>query len=486
MANRLTTTLQENLLTLIGFNDKHGQAVLDLVDVEYFDGDYRIIAEKCAEYHERYKKAPGAEHIRDILSDVIDDRHNQRRGTYLNIIRQMQILAGSVNVKYVLDEAHKFVRKQQLVNAVMQSAELLSSKQEQSIEDVEDMWDKLLRAEKASSFDVGMKLTELDRMFDFLGSQYKEFDTGIPDLDKHDTVPYRGSAMLFLASTGMGKSWWLTHLNKRALMLRKKVLHISLEMGEEEVAARHIQSLFSVSKRNTDTKVIEISRNNLGKVSELAEASYAPELNFESNTIREDLAIHMAAMGTRFENLIIKRFPTRSLTVDGLRRYMDMLERVHGFIPDLLSVDYLGLFSTDVKDHRISLGRNFESLRGLAVERNMALSTAHQISRAGANAKHVDVTHVAEDWSLIGTADRAIVYASTKAERRLGLARLFVAKARSDMDKYGVLITQNYGIGQFVLDSIMLDDSYWKHLEHFEEPEDNEDEDDEEDYSDDD
>ena len=123
-------------------------------------------------------------------------------------------------------------------------------------------------------------------------------------------------------------------------------------------------------------------------------------------------------------------------------------------------LDYADLLKVDPKNYRIELGALYQELRGLAVERNMMLATASQANREGAGARVVLDTHTAEDFSKIGTADFAITYSQTQAEKQLGLARLFVSKARTDEDRFMILITQAYATGQFCLDSIRMVDSY--------------------------
>lgn len=463
MADKFTSSQQENLLSLIAFSEQHSKLVLDLVDTQYFTSDYRIIAERCAEYVNKYERPPGREHLFDLLSDIVEDKQNRNRNAYIRIVQQLDELQKDVNVKYVIDQANSFIRKQTLTNALMKSAELLQSGQLDTMDQVEQMWSGLLRADRAG-FSAGTRVTDYERILEYLSAQYKEFDTGIPAFDKYSIVPYRGAAMLFLASTGMGKTWWLTHLGKRALLMRKKILHVSLEMSEEEVGSRYLQSLFSIGKRFEARKIIELGKDNYDRLESMSVEEVTPELSFGSKSIYDDLRVRMTTMGSRLDNLLIKRFPPRYLTGDLFRAYLDTLERTENFIPDLVLLDYLGITKTDSRDHRISLGRNFEDFRAVAVERNHALATAHQIARRGAGAKFVDVTDIAEDWSLVGTADRAIVYSQTAQENRLGLARLFAAKARSDADKFGVLITQSYAMGQFLLDSVNLNDRYWDAL----------------------
>lgn len=485
MADKFTSSQQENLLSLIAFSKEHCKLVLDLVDTEYFTSDYRVIAERCAEYVRKYDRPPGREHLFDLLSDIVEDTQNRNRNAYIRIVQQLDELHKDVNTKYVIDQANNFIRKQSLTSALMKSAELLQSGKLNTMDQVEEMWTGLLRADHAG-FSAGTRITDYERILDYLGTQYKEFDTGIPAFDKYSIVPYRGAAMLFLASTGMGKSWWLTHLGKRALLMRKKILHVSLEMSEEECGSRYLQSLFSIGKRSESRLLIELGKDRYDRLKSMSIEEVTPELAFNSKSIYDDLRVRMTTMGTRFDNLLIKRFPPRYLTGDLFRAYLDTLERTENFVPDLVLLDYLGITKTDARDHRIGLGRNFEDFRGVAVERNHALATAHQIARRGAGAKFVDVTDIAEDWSLVGTADRAIVYSQTAQENKLGLARLFAAKARSDADKFGVLITQSYAMGQFLLDSVGLDDRYWDALKSTaEEAEVDDDPEEEEEYDDD-
>jgi replicative DNA helicase len=171
------------------------------------------------------------------------------------------------------------------------------------------------------------------------------------------------------------------------------------------------------------------------------------------------------------KNLVIKEFPTGSLTVNGLKAYLDMLEN-SGFVPDLLIVDYVDLMKLPSDDnYRIALGQIFKDTRGIAVESNMAVVTVSQSNRDGAKGKKVTGANVAEDWSKIGTADTIITYSQTDEERNMNLARIYVANARNDQDKITILISQNYAMNQFCKDSYLMDDAAAKLLNTNEESE---------------
>jgi hypothetical protein len=176
------------------------------------------------------------------------------------------------------------------------------------------------------------------------------------------------------------------------------------------------------------------------------------------------LLARMDLMGHRSDNLVIKRFPNRTLTIAMLTGYLDMLDRVEHFNPDLLCLDYAKLMrvnSRNAQEFRISVGENMEKLRGLAVERNMALVTADQLNRKGYGAEQARSSHIGEDWSQVHTADVVLTHSATEAEMRHGLCRIFVDHARTESDKFGILVSQNFGIGQFGLQAAFLPANYY-------------------------
>ena len=66
------------------------------------------------------------------------------------------------------------------------------------------------------------------------------------------------------------------------------------------------------------------------------------------------------------------------------------------------------------------------------------------------------MTHIAEDWSVVQTADFLLSYSATESEQAFGLARLHIDKARVPGAKGKTLIlSQNYDLGQYCLTSVV-------------------------------
>lgn len=459
MSDKFSASLQENLITLLAYDDDAGKLVANLADINLFEGDYRTVADRCVKYWRVHNSAP-KDHLPDLFDDFLDDVKNKKAPTIRRILSNMLGLSERINTKYVLDKLRAFTRLQKMSGAIMQSYETISKHKELGIKEVEELWDKLLRAREID-FDSGLRLYEIDKVLNYFNSHFMEFKCGIKELDDNYIVPYRGGVLLFLGASGAGKSWFLIQIGKHAFLQRKRILHVTLEMGAEEVAQRYYQSFFACSKRNAKTKLAVLELDNFNRLEGLGQEELDVDFTLESKVAREELETRVTKLGTRIENLIIKRFPTRNLTVSQLAAYLDSLEVAENFIPDLLILDYIGIMNTDQSNHRISLGRTYESLRGLAVERNIACVTAHQISKRGAMAITAGSTDVAEDWSLIASSDQVITFSATDEEKAFGLGRIFVSKARSEKDKFGILLTQNYDIGQFCLNSVMLDNKYF-------------------------
>lgn len=455
---RLTQSLQEDLLTILAFSKENGKIVANIVNPQTFEGDYRMIAERCIEYWRKNKEPPGV-NLQTVFDDILEDKNNRRSGVIRSILVSMhQFYENGPNEKYILDKLNLHQRTHALKAAITEAAELLNYKQELAIDEVESIFAKIGNA-RHISFDPGVLMSNTTRLAESVRNAGKsEFITGIKEFDDAHITPVRKELMVFVAPSGRGKSWFLAHLVKQSYLLRKKVLYITLELSEDQVLQRCWREIFFIAKNKNDkfeTSIVETNPDDKdGYIIETE--TLQPEFTFMSNELDEELHRRLVLYEKRMENILIKQFPTRALSINGLRGYLDNLEIVHKFVPDLLVIDYPKLMKIDSKNLRISLGETMEEIRGICVERNMAGVIPHQASKAGAQALRVKGIHMSEDFSIYQTADCVITYSSTEEEVARGFARLYVDKSRSERGNFGVLITQSYALGQFVVSSIPL------------------------------
>ena len=106
-------------------------------------------------------------------------------------------------------------------------------------------------------------------------------------------------------------------------------------------------------------------------------------------------------------------------------------------------------------------------LRGLAVERNMAMVIPQQGTRGAESAEKVRGDQGSGSIEMLGVTDNAITYSQTEAEEEHGLARLYTQKVRNDAARATVCITQHYASGQFCMDSYTMNKSLQKQVKEY-------------------
>jgi replicative DNA helicase len=441
------------------FDDKFCKLVCASVSPKLFESTvFREVAGHAMDYIEQYGE-PIKEHLPDHLESILDGDDARKASTYKRLLDNLFLSKDSVNGAYVVQQLHKFVRQQNLKSGL---AEAIEAMNDGRIEDAEVAMQKSLNTQ-ATSFEMGLRLDTMEDIGAILDEPEEEgFELGIPMLDEAGIIPRRKELYMLMAPRGKGKSWFLTHCAKQALKSRWSVLIVSLEMSERRYAARMLQSLFSISRRQGQVRVTEFSKDRDGGLQALIEEKLERP-SMKDDDIRAFLTRKAKSGFMKRRRLVIKAFPTKSLTVAKFIAYLDGLQRFENFTPDAILVDYPDLFAMDPKaQKRDEVGRIVEELRGVADARNAALITVTQGNRESEKATTVTGDMIAEDISKLATADVLLTLSQTAAEYALGLARLFVEKVRNEEGKMTALITQAYAIGQFCLDSVRLASEYWE------------------------
>lgn len=456
-------SLQENILTLLCFgDDKTCKMVRASVTPHLFESSvYREIAGHAIDFIDQYGEAI-KEHLPDHMEGILNGDDQRKAGTYKRALDNLFMSREGVNSEYVIKQLHKFVRVQKFKSGLVQAVEVLDRGDAAAIDEAETIMSKAM-ASQAVAFDAGLNLSQPGDIALLMEQTEEEgFKLGIPELDDEGIIPRRKELFLLMAARGKGKTWFLTNVAKRALMQRWKVLVVTLEVSDRVYMARFLQSFFSISKRKSEvlTTRLEVSRDGTALADILQEKIERPTM--QDDDIKDVLVKRAKRELTRRPPIYIKQFPTGQLTMKEFEAYLDGLERFEGFTPDAIMFDYPDLMDIDSKNLRVETGRIYAQLRGIAVARNLAMVAVTQANRDAEDATLVTGSMAAEDISKLAHADNFLTYSQTKAEYALGLARIYVEKARNEAAKFQVLITQALAIGQFALDSFRLKGSnYW-------------------------
>ena len=455
---RLGGALQENVLTLLCFSDAHCKVIRAQVSPKLFESSIlREIAGHAIEFIDLYGVAI-KEHLPDSLEDILKGEDKRRGAAFTTMLQNLYAARDTVQGDYVITQLGKFVRQQNLKSAVMHAGEAL---EEGDVDAAELAMTKGL-ASQITNFEPGIDVGDAATSLAYLDdTESKPMLCGIRELDALGAGPCKGNLGIFLGPQNSGKSWWGINIGKWALLQGESVVHITLEMAANKVVGRYHQAFFSVSKHARPARIPRFVRDAHGDTVDVEyEDLVRPSL--ADPDIKAVLGRKLEREFRRRPRLIVKFFPTGSLTLVALKAYLDNLERFQKIVPGLLVIDYADLMAIkDAGNLRSELGEITKGLRGIAGERGIAVCTMAQTNREGMGSTNVNVTHLSEDISKAFTADTIISYSQTEQEYALGMARLFLAKHRDDEAKRWALISQAYSIGQFCMDSAPMLNHYW-------------------------
>ena len=437
--------IEEAILSLLCFSQEQAsQLALKVADQKFFTTRVnKILAKTVLDYIAKYNTAPGIQ-LEFLLENEL--RRGEEGILLRKTIEELSRIVEGLDVKFIYEELENFLESQMITSNLTEALELIQSGELKKAK--EAIYKQSLTSVQGTP---GIWLTDPKQALSFLDKDEEGefFSSGIDYLDRRGVRPNLKTLMLMIAATGMGKSWWLTEVGKCGLLFRHKVLHITLELSEQETAKRYIQALFGLTSEESQIVTTTSFVREQG-----VNAIRFQQREFERQSIlseRTNIQKQLTWMSGRGE-LLIKEFATGTLSSEYLRLYLDGLKRERGFVPELIIIDYADLMKIDAQALRIDTGRLYKDLRGLSGD-NYAVVSASQGNKDAAKAKVVSTTDVAEDWSKIGTADIVLTYSRTQEEFRLGLARIFTGKARTAADRFMTLISQCYPIGQFCLDS---------------------------------
>ena len=215
-------------------------------------------------------------------------------------------------------------------------------------------------------------------------------------------------------NTGVGKSLFMCHVAASVLLQGRNVLYITLEMAEERIAER------------IDANLLNVPIQDIGDL---------PKQMFENKVMN----LAKKTQGS----LIIKEYPTASAHSGHFKSLLNELALKKSFKPDIIFIDYLNICSSS----RFKGGSNInsytlvksiaEELRGLAVEFNVPIMSATQLTRSGFGSSDPELTDTSESFGLPATAD--LMFALISTEELEGLGQILVKQLKNRYaatDKY--------------------------------------------------
>lgn len=243
-----------------------------------------------------------------------------------------------------------------------------------------------------------------ERLYKTLETQAK-VSTGWPEVDiLLGGGLSRQELITFLANSGGGKSMTMLNLGHNLLKQGLNGVYITLEMAEGIVTKRLDSMVSHISQANLlkETKKVADSINNAG---------------------------------AKYGQFFVKRFPENRTNIHHIRAYLEELNRVTGFKPDFIIVDYLDIMGTTMS---ISLDNLFvkdkyvtEEIRSLGYDYDAIIISAAQLGRNAIEAENLNQGHIQGGISKINTSDYVVAVKQDELMRSAGEIWFELLKARN-------------------------------------------------------
>ena len=385
----------------------------DVVKPKYFYSSVHVdICRILFEYYDTYNSAPTLDVLKNEVTELCSHlkKKSMLLDEYITTLDSMSNVSLE-DLEYIKDKIVSFGKRQALVDSIRESVDILDKEPEAQYGKIEKLIkDALMVGENV--YDLGTNLYEgvEDRFISYLNDD--DVIERIPTcIDALDTCLGGGLGRtemgVIVAAPGIGKTSALISIGAGAIENGYNVLHVSLENNEKQIT------------RNYDLRLL---KHNIGYVRDNVEASIQAMFNIQKY---------------RKGELRIKKYPTRGATVQTIRTLLDKYRLVQGFIPDVVIVDYGTILKSSVSysDKRNAIESNFEELRALADDYNVALWSAAQGNRGALSKKVVTMSDLAECFAIGNIVDVMACLCQTMEEKSQHDLRMFLPKIRDNADK---------------------------------------------------
>lgn len=402
----------EKVLIKLLFNENNlRDRVMPFLDPSIFDDHKNIqIIKDIINFNNEFDKFPTVSELKIHMKD---------EGAFNQLFEIMDMDVSEYKTEFLTSEIEDFFRKKLIHHVNVDVAMALNN---DDMEDMKESPDRLREA-IAFSFDTKIGLDFLDeeeRLYNYLHNRDKFIKTPIRKLNRFiDGGWHQKSLSLFMAETNLGKSLIMTSLAVDTVLRNKNVLYVTCEMSEDKISERVMSNLFDVDLENLRL----LNREAFHK-------------RFEK--LHKEVA----------KKLIIKEYPPKSINTNHIRTLLKELEVRKKFKPDIVYVDYLGIM-LPIRGNRndntyLEVKRISEELRALAVDLEIPIITASQVTRQGIGSAEIDLKDISESIGTAATADIIIGVTQSNELKINGKYEWIILKNRYGINKIKMTVDVDY------------------------------------------
>ena len=391
-----------SLLTDKGFLNQ----ISDILIPSYFESDAnQWITQHVLEYHKEYKSPPSLEVFKVKIEEVDQE---VLKTQILQHLKDAMRFVQAEDLDFIKKEVLNFCKNQEIKKAILQSVELLKHGR---YEDIKSQIDNAMKS--GSDRDIG---------HEYITSMEDRYSESVRDVratpwdvvnDLTDGGLGKGELGVFVAPAGIGKSWGLINIGAYGVKKGLTVLHYTLELNQAYVGLRYDSVITGIANQN---------------------------LKYQQEDVRK-------AMEKLPGNLIIKYFPTKTVSVLGLRAHIEKCI-MQAKKPDIVIVDYADLLRGHGQEKRHELESIYEDLRGMAGEYDVPVWTASQANRSALEEDIIEADKISESYNKVMIADFILSLSRKVKDKLAGTGRFHVIKNRFGPDGINLPSKMNTNNGQ--------------------------------------
>lgn len=438
----LSQSFQDSIIQLMITDTDFVKVIRAIIKEEYFTSKYsRSLFKLCINFFDFHNESP-KNHFSDELKRFFDSQKRMQsaeKKIFIEYAKKLQKAHPPI-ASYIKMRLNEFIVTKELEIGTLLSAELLED-------------GKLAEAQETlyTALKSGIETVNKGQFYhdeQDLEKRLEQIDVdllmpfGIPELDKVTGGIYRGRVVVIAGYYGIGKSWWLMYLAKEAIKRGLNVLHISHEMGEDELKERYDMSFGALTKKKE--KQIPVWHYNKRSGKMYQKIIKRPAIT--NYKVVQRIRKMTAKMPGK---LRIKKFPMSSATMIDVRNLLDQLESFDNFMPDLILNDYPDIMA-DGSDYEL-VNENYKQHKRIADERHVAVIIPSQINDERASLTcRIGLRHLSINKQKAGHADSVIALSQTEEMLEHDQIFIQILKARnSAIVGAKCIVGTNFPTGQF-------------------------------------
>ena len=493
---KIDTQVERQILTGMVVSDEFLKEIIPIYQPDLFENRFsHIIADWCKEYFDKYNAAP-----KEIIQDIFNKWEGEAKpeqvkyiaGFLANLSDEYEH-ADKFNVKYVMDKAVHYFKKQSLKYLAEDIGHHLSKDDIVSAEETLVSFKKVERL-ICPGIDPYQNIEAIRKSF---SENYEPLFQVPGELGRMMTPQFtRSSYIILLGPEKRGKTWWLMFLGQQAHKARCNVAEF--QVGDMSEAQRVRRQQISLARKSDKPKycgpmlvpVLDCEHNQKdvctdrnrtcgfgvyedGDILAFEEAGdYKPctycsgknkrfkgaiwhtkrpevePLNWrEAYRTSQDYLKRVRPKGYR-----LSTHSSRSINVAGIRSQLELWERTDGFIPDVIIVDYKDILAPEhgsSSEERHRKNETDMALRKLSQDYDCCVISASQADAASYYQKSITKANFSEDKRVFGHVTAMFALNQTLEEKRMGLMRLAPLVIREDEydESFNVTVGQCLAIG---------------------------------------